>query len=119
MYIAFLNLKIENTIVGYECKRCAKELSKKHYNENKSKIRIKAKQTYDSNKAKIKEYLLNHSCVDCGEKDIRVLEFDHIRGKKMYTIARMKLLKWDTILVEISKCEIRCANCHKKRHYKE
>lgn len=62
-------------------------------------------------------FLLNHPCVDCGEKDLLVLEFDHIKGKKKASvgtlIARGKAA--DIILKEIAKCDVRCANCHRRK----
>lgn len=76
--------------------------------------------TKDDNARKIYEYLLNHPCVDCGETDPIVLEFDHQRDKLKgvgYLSARGH--KWDRILAEIEKCEVRCANCHKRRTAKQ
>ena len=56
-----------------------------------------------------------------GESDWVVLEFDHVNGKKINNIANMVQRGWalETIKNEISKCEVRCANCHRRRHYKE
>jgi len=53
-------------------------------------------------------------CVDCGITDIRVLEFDHVRGEKIDTITSMvrRGLSVDVLVAEIAKCEVRCANCH-------
>ncbi len=53
----------------------------------------------------------------CNEKDIRTLEFDHINPKmKSFGIAKAITdgKKWDDIMVEIKKCRVLCANCHKK-----
>jgi hypothetical protein len=68
----------------------------------------------DRNRAIVLDYLINHPCVDCQISDVRVLHFDHIKGKKLDIISNMvtqarpvKLLK-----MEIAKCEVRCANCH-------
>jgi hypothetical protein len=61
-------------------------------------------------------YLMNHPCVDCGESDAICLEFDHVRGKKKGNIARMLgNYGWPTIEKEIAKCEVRCANCHRRK----
>ncbi len=57
-------------------------------------------------------YLLEHPCVDCNVSDLRVLEFDHLRDKK-HVIALMHAPSVDSLIKEISKCEIRCANCHR------
>ncbi|MGH7974959.1 MAG: hypothetical protein ACREBR_05495 [bacterium] len=57
-------------------------------------------------------YLLDHPCVDCNVTDLRVLEFDHIRDKKLY-IGFMRMHGADSLIDEISKCEIRCANCRR------
>ena len=62
-------------------------------------------------------YLLDHPCVDCGEFDPLVLEFDHIR-KKRKTISSLvrSCTGWEKILKEIARCEVRCANCHRRKH---
>jgi len=67
------------------------------------------------NKLYVKNYLENKSCVDCGNSDIRVLEFDHVRGVKLYHVSHMvtKAYKLELIKDEIDKCEIRCCNCHR------
>ena len=53
-------------------------------------------------------------CVDCGISDWRVLEFDHVTDDKVAGVLAMvnRGSTWEKILEEISKCEIRCKNCH-------
>lgn len=65
----------------------------------------------------IKNYLLENPCIDCGETDIVVLQFDHVRGSKRASITKMVKddLSIDTIFKEIAKCEVRCANCHVRK----
>lgn len=67
-------------------------------------------------KQRIEQYLREHPCVDCGNDDINVLEFDHVRGCKSYNVGRFGTLRFETLLKEIAKCDVRCANCHRKRH---
>ena len=63
------------------------------------------------------EYLKAHPCVDCGESDPVVLHFDHVRGVKMMTIsAAITRGTLAALFQEIDKCEVRCANCHLRRH---
>jgi hypothetical protein len=67
-------------------------------------------------------YLLEHPCVDCGENDIRVLEFDHRDpGQKHGGISRMVADRCgvDKIKAEVEKCDVRCANCHRRRSQDE
>jgi hypothetical protein len=71
---------------------------------------------------RIFEYLRNHPCVDCGESDPVVLEFDHVdRERKESAISEMirDQRPWEVISVEIEKCEVRCANCHRRRTAKQ
>ena len=75
------------------------------------------KQQYKKRLADIKTA---SGCVDCGEKNHIVLDFDHIRDKK-YNVSRMihDGFSWKAILREIEKCEVVCANCHRIRtHYR-
>ena len=66
------------------------------------------------------DYLLEHPCVDCGEKDIRVLEFDHLHSKKFgISTAIHQSYKLRDIKAEIAKCEVRCSNCHLKKTHKD
>ena len=64
------------------------------------------------------DYLLKHPCVDCGEKDPIVLEFDHRDPKqKLFTMAEARRAKKRPadVKAEVEKCDVRCANCHRRR----
>lgn len=63
-------------------------------------------------------HLLAHPCVDCGEADLRVLDFDHEdRSGKIADVGRLASMNiaWSRIEAEIAKCSVRCANCHRRR----
>lgn len=70
----------------------------------------------NKNRTKIYNYLLVNPCADCGEKDPIVLEFDHLDPKnKNYNISNMMSYSWEKIEKEIEKCQVVCANCHRRR----
>jgi hypothetical protein len=56
-----------------------------------------------------------YGCVDCGTKTGR-LDYDHVRGEKLFEIGENLDQTWDRILAEIAKCEVRCPSCHAERH---
>lgn len=68
------------------------------------------------NRVFVDEYLKNHPCVDCGEADPLVLDFDHVFGVKLKSISAMISAgtKLFTLKEEIMKCQVRCANCHRR-----
>jgi hypothetical protein len=60
-------------------------------------------------------YFEAHPCRDCGESDPVVLDFDH-HGNKAFEIGEaLTYRRWETILAEIAKCDVVCANCHRRR----
>src|SRR6185437_10056341 len=102
-----------------KCRSCTIKSSQAHYKKNKQtyvdRAHSRNDRVYKNNTQLLHEYLSAHPCVDCGCNDFRVLEFDHIKGKKKGDISSMVIngYSWITILVEIAKCEVRCANCHR------
>ena len=61
------------------------------------------------------EFFRTHPCVDCGEDDPLVLEFDHV-GDKAFNIAKgLRDRPWESVLAEMAKCQVVCANCHRRR----
>jgi hypothetical protein len=103
------------------CLECGRTLAKRHYSKNVSyyvqKARVRRDALLGDINDKLYDYLAQHPCVDCGEGDPIVLEFDHVRDKKSYNVSAMgvRVLSWQTILREIEKCEVRCANCHRRK----
>jgi hypothetical protein len=60
--------------------------------------------------------LIEHPCVDCGENDPVVLDFDH-KSDKVASISYLlgTVAGWERVEKEIEKCEVRCANCHRRK----
>ena len=106
------------------CKCCHREYRKEHYKNNKKAYKKKAKKNRELSTKKYREYvwdhLKNNPCVDCGESNILVLDFDHRdRSEKKHNISHL----WDrggkVLRDEIDKCDVRCANCHRIKTAKE
>jgi hypothetical protein len=101
------------------CRPCHSEYHREHY--------LAHKQRYIDQAAKVKrklmrertllllEYFKSRPCADCGETDPIVLEFDHLRDKKFAIGSHLVRRPWKVILAEMEKCEVVCANCHRRR----
>jgi hypothetical protein len=103
------------------CREHQKAYQRDWYARNKEKHVKQAMQRTQRVRAElrqwIRDYLTSHPCVDCGETDYLVLEFDHVRGRKKASVCDLIVrhgcgLK--TLVAEIKKCEVRCANCHRR-----
>ena len=105
-----------------QCKECNKAYCAEHYHRNAKRYKERAA----ANSAVRREdlhrrlfaYLAEHPCVDCGELDPLVLELDHRdSGEKLHNLSRMWYngYSWKKIEAEIAKCDVRCANCHRRR----
>jgi hypothetical protein len=104
----------------YKNKEDQKRASAKHYAENKEKCKDRAKESSKKsiarNKKHVNSFLLDNPCVDCGEPDPELLEFDHVRGEKDKAVSYGVFSGWSIkrLQEEMDKCEVRCANCHRK-----
>lgn len=100
-----------------QCKECQAKRRPAYHAAHREEDRSQRKARIRENTRKLLEYLATRGCADCPERDPIVLEFDHVRGKKKDHVARLvlKTYSWKTILKEIEKCEVRCANCHRRR----
>lgn len=106
------------------CRPCDAEYKRDWYLKNRERHIAKAREsnqrTFLQNRMNVRGYLNTHPCVNCGESDPVVLDFDHMRDK-VRTISYMVLRKWrwQSIEAEIAKCEVRCANCHRRKTARE
>lgn len=110
-----LNKKSKSGLQAY-CRSCAKkryEMWKKTANAKESR-RVRNKRYRLEIRQRLMQYLQDKSCIDCFESRPACLDFDHVRGKKKFNISEaVGKYSWGTMLNEIRKCVIRCANCHR------
>lgn len=88
-------------------------------------VGVKAKQ-FDRQRDKrnklcrfIQEYKSGKACADCHEVyPYWMLDFDH-RSNKQFNVSwfRNTTTKLETVMTEIAKCDIVCANCHRNRTF--
>lgn len=110
----------------YADKTKRQQYAKKHYQQNKLDYLERAKAHTAKNRAELRAHIdsvLAHSCcVDCGESDPVVLEFDHLKPlAKLFCIGEAATLNRSlkSLKAEIAKCEVRCANCHRRKTIRE
>jgi hypothetical protein len=103
------------------CKTCSRAKDKRHYQspERKSALKKAVTECRERNMKFLLEYLSSHPCVDCGESDPIVLDFDHVRGEKKVDVSSMSSYCLASVQEEMSKCEVRCANCHRRKTAKQ
>lgn len=95
-----------------QCKVCRRKIA----NASSGAQRISNLRRIARNRQFILEYLMSHSCVDCGEGDILVLQFDHLVDKiRNVTEMINRTCSIEKIEAEIDKCEVVCANDHARR----
>lgn len=103
------------------CRECQRIYSRNHYSENGHKHNarryVNQKRYRARNRERLGDYLVDKCCVDYGISDSVVLEFDHVRGRKLGNLSEMVSngFPWVRVEAELAKCEIRFANCHRRR----
>jgi hypothetical protein len=101
------------------CRPCRSEYHREHYEANRARYVAQARERKRALARERTEYLIeyfaSHPCMDCGELDPVVLEFDHLRDKLFDIGQALPYRSWQSILDEIEKCVVVCANCHRRR----
>lgn len=89
------------------------------YNKkNRSKKRQRDTECRDVARAYVDEVKARTPCADCGHHFPPVcMDFDHVRGPNVNGVANLvgSSYKLDLIKMEIAKCEVVCACCHRLR----
>ena len=102
------------------CKECAAKRSKDAYYSNHERELERAangkRSRRDIARQYVSEYLSTHPCLDCGQTNPLTLEFDH-RGDKEAHVSELvhNGASIEQLAYEISKCDVRCANCHRRK----
>ena len=102
------------------CRDCHKVHRDKWYQEHREqeleRVKVRKQNKRDEARIYVYKYLSTHSCIECGENDPRVLEFHHRHGKdKEVSTLILGGYLISTIQAEIDKCDVLCANCHRKK----
>lgn len=110
--------KSRNQLDNY-CRPCRADYKHEHYAANRERYIADAlrrkRELAVTRSLFLIAYFRTHPCADCGETDPVILEFDH-RGDKEFAIgANLRDRRWEDILAEIAKCDVVCANCHRRR----
>ena len=92
---------------------------REHYAANRDYYLAKAKRAKVKFRVAVKELLEELKavpCADCGRVfPPWVMDFDHVRGAKLFNVSRGYRVGRKGMLEEASKCEIVCSNCHRER----
>ena len=104
--------------VSTNCKDCNKKINKKHYQDNKAKY-LADNKSRRHNRRVFTKAAKNKPCADCGRSyPYYVMEFDHREGeRKIGNLSRLheRVVRYETLVAEIEKCDVVCANCHRER----
>jgi len=103
------------------CSKLCQSIGMKNYHTSKQNHNKSKSQIMRSFRSRIKikslEYLGN-KCIVCGyNKCVAALEFHHKDpSTKEFQISNTTK-KWETIKIELDKCVLLCANCHRELHF--
>jgi len=101
------------------CRDCQRAYVKAHYAANTPYYLAKAKRANERNRLLVRALLSELKsvrCADCGQSySTWVMEFDHVRGVKLFNVSDGRARGVKAVSSEAAKCEIVCANCHRER----
>ena len=103
------------------CKECKAVYSKTKYatdEPTRQMYRDHRKRRREENSQFMRALKEGKPCTDCKvAHPWYVMQWDHISNDKLHNVSEMALHAKETIMTEIDKCELVCANCHAHRTY--
>jgi hypothetical protein len=107
------------------CIECLKLRGKEYYANNRdrqSSLSNLRRRAYRIDRKDYVAKLKDKPCADCGKKYPHyVMDFDHLKGSikrgNISELINRNFLSYEQILVEVAKCDIVCANCHRIRTF--
>jgi len=106
----------------YRCRSCQAAYKKEWYKTHKQQVLDRNSR----NKNRIRNYVRNlkiqGTCNRCSESDPSCLVFHHTEpDQKEINISRLARdgCSLSRLKEELEKCELLCANCHRKHHFSE
>ena len=99
----------------------AKTRSKRWRHNNPERFKHFLNRWQDGNQKWVDNYRAERGCSRCPEKDVACLEFHHRDPTQKDINVSAFVRRWsiERLSVEIAKCDVLCANCHRKHHRDE
>lgn len=97
-----------------------KRWNKEYYSNNREKEIARTKKRRQELRKWFNEYKRSLKCCQCGENHPSCLEFHHKnikeKGFSLSDAIEQRCFSRKKIMVEMNKCMVLCANCHRKLH---
>ena len=100
----------------------SREYGKQWYQNHKQEVIERKKKRQKDIWNWFRRYKSTLFCMDCGINHPALLQFHHRdRTDKSFTISKIinRARSVKQITDEMAKCDVVCANCHAKRHWRE
>ena len=109
------------TRIQWWCKECHKIYDQEYH--RRESVQKKRRHRYWVKQNWLSEYKKRKSCKKCGESHPACLVFHHRNPDKkdenVSNILAHRNWSLERIKKEVKKCNVMCANCHRKWHWKE
>lgn len=91
---------------------------RKWYKENAESEKAHVKRRKKAIRRWLHNYKMTLSCSVCKESHPATIDFHHKQGNKEKAISQMITDGYsiEKIKEELTKCEVLCSNCHRKKH---
>ena len=116
----FYKIKNSNRVNAW-CKLCGVVYNRDRLSKCKDKTNARQREKMEQKQAWLSALKVG-PCSDCKKTfDSVCMDWDHVSGKKVGDVSRLLRSgrSKETILTEIAKCELVCANCHRIRTHEK